>query len=125
MLASTVQFSTYDQTPVTRPRRPHNPAGRGGTRNRPALPEATVARSLRTQQRAYEPATRSPLAFPAHPKTGRTSSDYQAPAELVSVPPSSTAPDTSSHPVMGDRHGPSTALDHQTASGGQCSLERR
>ena len=37
MLASTVQFSTYDQTPVTRPRRTHHPAGRGGTGYRPAL----------------------------------------------------------------------------------------
>ena len=65
MLASTVQFSTYDQTPVTRPRQ---------TR---ALPQETRryemqtgpdtratsttgdppdrVRSLRTQQRAYEP----------------------------------------------------------------------
>jgi hypothetical protein len=73
MLASTVQFSTYDQTPVTRPRRPHNPAGRGGTRNRPALPEATVARSLRTQQRAYEPDPSPPHAF--HTPKGRTSGD--------------------------------------------------
>src|SRR3954449_4312410 len=39
MLASTVQFSTYDQTPATRPRRTHNPARRGGTRCRPALHE--------------------------------------------------------------------------------------
>src|SRR4051812_38641323 len=39
MLASTVQFSTYNQTPATRPRRTHNPARRGGTRCRPALHE--------------------------------------------------------------------------------------
>ena len=36
----------------------------------------------------------------------------QRPAELVSVPPSSTTPDTRGHPVMGDRHGPGAALDH-------------
>jgi hypothetical protein len=29
------------------------------------------------------------------------------------------------HPVVGDRHGPSTALDHHNQCGGQCSLERR
>jgi hypothetical protein len=61
MLASTVQFSTYDQSPSTRPRQtPTTPRGAGryemqknpdGDR-RPGFPDA---RSLRTQQRAYEP----------------------------------------------------------------------
>jgi hypothetical protein len=40
MLASTVQFSTYDQTPPTRPRQTrHSHRRPGGTRNRKALPE--------------------------------------------------------------------------------------
>ena len=60
MLASTVQFSTYDQTPPTRPRQTHRTPHRdgGGTRHRTALQRSTApvprtARSLRTQQRAY------------------------------------------------------------------------
>ena len=57
MLASTVQFSTYDQTPPTRPRRTRAPPqGRhGGTRTGGPCRRKTVTRSLRTQQRAYEP----------------------------------------------------------------------
>ena len=61
MLASTVQFSTYNQTPVTRPHQTRTPHGEhSGMRYRPALPEKKrpsprrgTARSLRTQQRAY------------------------------------------------------------------------
>src|SRR5215211_747105 len=37
MLASTVQFSTYDQTPATRPHQPGPPRGHSGMRCRPAL----------------------------------------------------------------------------------------
>lgn len=54
MLASTVQFSTYDQTPPNRPRRPTPSAETWRYKNRRALTrDETVARSLRTQQRAY------------------------------------------------------------------------
>ena len=57
MLASTVQFSTYDQTPPTRPRQTRPSHGRsGGTRTGEPCQRSTVARSLRTQQRAYDPA---------------------------------------------------------------------
>ena len=67
MLASTVQFSTYDQPPVTRPRQtPTPPQGARRYDRRTALTQEDVparfpgrARSLRTQQRAYDrfPAT--------------------------------------------------------------------
>src|SRR3954451_20792110 len=69
MLASTVQFSTYDQTPVTRPHQTSTPHGEhSGMRCRPALQRSTAsvtrgARSLRTQQRAYEPDPHPPRAF--------------------------------------------------------------
>jgi hypothetical protein len=61
MLASTVQFSTYDQTPPTCPRRTrHTHRRHSGTRTRwpcqrSQHPVPRVARSLRTQQRAYGP----------------------------------------------------------------------
>ena len=56
MLASTVQFSTYDQSLPNRPRRTRDlPQETRRYENRRALTEITVARSLRTQQRAYEP----------------------------------------------------------------------
>ena len=69
MLASTVQFSTNNQTPTPTPRQPaHSPKeatavrGQTGPEPRPTAhppgdntPPTTMARSLRTQQRAYEP----------------------------------------------------------------------
>jgi hypothetical protein len=67
MLASTVQFSTYDQTPVTRPhqtpdlpretRRYEMQTGPDGEETNPGRTRA--ARSLRTQQRAYDPVPRA------------------------------------------------------------------
>ena len=59
MLASTVQFSTYDQTLPIRPRRTRDlPQETRRYENRRALyevghPVARMVRSLRTQQRAY------------------------------------------------------------------------
>jgi len=79
MLASTVQFSTYDQTPPPRPRQtPDSPQGtrRYEKQDGPDT-RATVARSLRTQQRAYEPDHPMSTTFPTRPKTGRTSSDHR------------------------------------------------
>ena len=64
MLASTVQFSTYDQTPVTRPHQTHDLPQetqryemQTGPDMRRTIPTRFPgrARSLRTQQRAYEP----------------------------------------------------------------------
>ena len=60
MLASTVQFSTYDQSLPDRPRRPRGlPREARRYENRRAPTEFTVARSLRTQQRAYAPVPRT------------------------------------------------------------------
>src|SRR5829696_1216813 len=61
MLASTVQFSTYDQTPATRPHQPATPTGTTAVCDADRPCKTTVTRSLRTQQRAYEPAP------PGHP----------------------------------------------------------
>ena len=75
MLASTVQFSTYDQTPVTRPRRTRIPPGDSGGTRTEALTRETAhprfpgeVRSLRTQQRAYDRST--PGHHVPHPPRG-------------------------------------------------------
>jgi hypothetical protein len=87
--------------------------------------EETVARSLRTQQRAYDryptPGLRS-----THPPEGM---QYWEPATRAGrTGQCSTLEHRPGHqqpPGMRNRHGPSTALDHQHEAGGQCSLERR
>ena len=126
MLASTVQFSTYNQTPPIRPRRTREPPQ--GTRRyekqegpdtKQRLPAPSGPNSVPTTSHPI------PTTFPARPRTGRTSGDYQAPAELVSVPPSSTTPHARRHPDTGTDHGVGAALHHPNASGGECSLERR
>ena len=76
MLASTVQFSTYDQTPPTRPRQtPRPPQGQqryekqdGPDTRNAHTPRPGPARSLRTQQRAYEPAHPRPPRSTPPPK---------------------------------------------------------
>jgi hypothetical protein len=132
MLASTVQFSTNNQTPPPAPARPHTTHA-GGTRTRrprtrqptpaphprhTAKPEGITARSLRTQQRAYNPDTATtPIHTP--PQERSTGSRPQPAAELVSVPPSSTTPDTPRPPGRGEPsrpgHGSGTAT--QRANG--------
>jgi hypothetical protein len=70
MLASTVQFSTYDQTP-TRLHRQTRTSPREQRRydRRSALTtDETVARSLRTQQRAYDPTPTIRTPVHAHPR---------------------------------------------------------
>src|SRR6476661_589819 len=74
MLASTVQFSTYNQTPATRPHRTQ-PTPRGhwryemqtGPDREETTPRFPGARSLRTQQRAYDRPTPT-TPFPTHPE---------------------------------------------------------
>ena len=143
MLASTVQFSTYDQTPITRPRQTHHRSNRATPRGRwwyemqtgpdtkqqthpdHRVPRRTgMVRSLRTQQRAYDPA---PSTTPVHtpPKERRTGSRQQPAAELVSVPPSSTTPDACSPSRLTGHRDLGAALDHSPEVSGQCSLERR
>ena len=120
MLASTVQFSTYDQTPPTRPRqtRRHPRRGDGGTRNRTALTEKQLTRLPRTSPLPQDPTACLRPVTPHHPvprpprRTGRTGSAATRPAELVSVPPSSSTPDTRGPSRLRHRHGLGTALDH-------------
>src|SRR5688572_10316906 len=135
MLASTVQFSTYDQTPITRPRQTHHrsseqPHGAdGGTRCRPALTRGALTRfpgrvrSLRTQQRAYDPA---PPPTPDHtpPRGRRTGSRQQPAAELVSVPPSSTTPDACSPSRLTGHRGLGAALHHIHEECGEVLLRK-
>ena len=83
MLASTVQFSTYDQTPVTRPHPTRDPHGdNGGMRCRPALTRDTRLPALsgpnsvptnRTRPRHPVPhATRGDAVLGAAAAAGRT-----------------------------------------------------
>jgi hypothetical protein len=119
MLASTVQFSTYDQTPATRP---HQPPGshrsHSGMRCRPAL-----QRRRQTPGTNPEPALSGPNSVPTTPSRERLRSTHtrrhavlgagsRPAAELVSVPPSSTTPGTCSHPRPDDRRVLGAALDH-------------
>jgi hypothetical protein len=130
MLASTVQFSTTNRPPPghapPNPTDPHpeadddewyeDPNG-PDRRNHPHPADETSVhprgvRSLRTQQRAYDrctPATPVPTA-PEGPAVLEAAA--MLPAELVSVPPSSTAPNTRGPPQPENHHGPSTVLDH-------------
>ena len=62
MLASTVQFSTYNQKPATRPHQTHAlpqetqryEIQTGPAEKKQTHPHPGAARSLRTQQRAYD-----------------------------------------------------------------------
>jgi hypothetical protein len=112
MLASTVQFSTYDRPPPrTAPPDPHpRPDAAVRDRDGPARDNRPPARSLRTQQRAHDPA---PPPTPVHaPRRGcSTESRRQPAAELVSVPPSSTSQAPGTPPPAGTHHRPGMALD--------------
>ena len=108
MLASTVQFSKYGKSPHNPSRQPRQP---GRYEKHEALPEETVARSLRTQQRAYDPVpTTDPVPHP--PKEAVLGTRHEPVAELVSVPPSSSVTNTRDPPKMRNLLGPRTALDH-------------
>jgi hypothetical protein len=125
MLASTVQFSNNNPPPShhdpTRPR-PSTTNGRSiersGIRNGPDREKSPTpqprqspssrqitgwARSLRTQQRAYDhPTVPDPAPHPP-PEEGRVvlGAGQRPAAELVSVPPSSTTPHTRRPPTTG------------------------
>ena len=82
--------------------------------DRPCL-ELTVARSLRTQQRAYDPTSPHHPGPHGPPKgTAVLGAAAKLPAELVSVPPSSTTPTTRGPPESGNHHVLGAALDHHT-----------
>ena len=134
MLASTVQFSTYDQTPPTRPRQTHalpqeaqryekqeGPDTRSnGPPGSPGGSAPSGPNSVPTTR------TRRPGSGPRTPRRAcSTGSPRRGPAELVSVPPSSTTPGACGPPQLAGHRDRGAALDHQHEAGGQCSLERR
>ena len=122
MLASTVQFSTYDQTPATRPHQPAPPTGSTAVcdadrpcreeRPPPVLPPGG-ARSLRTQQRAYD-RTPHPDSGPRTPPRERAvlgARDASRPnwsAFHPRAPPQTLC----GHPELDDRRGLGAALHH-------------
>ena len=81
------------------------------------LPQDPTA-CLRTRPRIQTPVH-------AHPKACSTGSPRRGPAELVSVPPSSTTPDACGPSRLTGHRDPGAALDHSHEESGQCSLERR
>ena len=119
-------------TAHTPPPDPHPPQGRrryekqdGPDRDNSHAPTG-AARSLRTQQRAYEPAhPRRPRS--THPRRGRRTGSRQQPAGRTGQ--RSTLEHHPRHPPAtrdwATDHGLGAALDHQHEAGGQCSLERR
>src|SRR5437879_2361916 len=116
MLASTVQFSTTNQPPPTPPPPDTHP---------PTAQAGTTTTETHARGNAPEP-PRSTLS-PAPEGTSspsRTSSDHRSPAELVSVPPSSTTPHTRRPPKMRTDPGAGAALDRQTTSAGQLLLRK-
>ncbi len=69
MLASTVQFSTTNQTPVTRPHQTPTARTRTQRYEEQTGPDTKKRfHSLRTQQRAYEPDHRTPSSGPHTPQ---------------------------------------------------------
>src|SRR6476620_2286662 len=135
MLASTVQFSTYDQPPTTLHRQTHTPTGMRRYARRPALTEGRPAHDIAapgspdgplpqdpTARLRTEPHGQTPLH--AHPQACSTRSPRRGPAELVSVPPSSTTPDTRDPSRLTGRHGLGAALHHQPTAGGEVLLRK-
>src|SRR3954452_18999107 len=99
MLASTVQFSTSNQPPATRPHQTRTPHGEhDGMRCRPALTEATTTRGQPPGPVPSGPNSVPTATHPRDPFPRATRGDavlgagQEPAAELVSVPPSSTTP---------------------------------
>jgi hypothetical protein len=135
MLASTVQFSTYDQTPATRPHRTRalpqktqryemqtGPAEINAPPGHPGRPAPSGPNSVPTNH----PPGSTPLHTPCvRRRAGRTGSRPRPAAELVSVPPSSTTQATRGPSRTEEPSRPGAALHHPPTVSGQCSLERR
>jgi hypothetical protein len=105
MLASTVQFSTYDQSPTTSHRQTHTPTGaqrydrRSAPNRRSTLPQVPPGQGPLPQDPTAclrtDPTPEPPSTHPrSEDRARRTRSPQREPAELVSVPPSSTTPGT-------------------------------
>ena len=134
MLASTVQFSTYDQPPVTRPHQPrptHEWRRRyemqTGPEQKQRFPAPSGPNSV--------PTTTTP-APPRSPHRTRTPRRRHAHDAVLGAAPG-CRPNWSAfhprapphtlreHPRLDARPGAGAALDHHNQCGGQCSLERR
>src|SRR3954447_2195157 len=127
MLASTVQFSTYGQSPHIPHRQTPTNAGRYDEHEalqRKQSPVPSGPNSVPTTSPPTHPRSR-PSPTQTRDQQAVLASKHKDSAELVSVPPSSSATNTRTHPELGELHGPRTALDHHHDGGGQCSLERR
>src|SRR4051794_14626598 len=104
MLASTVQFSTYNQTPVTRPHQTHAHPQETQRYEEQTGPEQDRDHPHRDGPLSQDPTaclrTRpSPAPRVPHPE-GPYYQQQTMPAELVSVPPSSTTPQACSPPRL-------------------------
>src|SRR4051794_21896008 len=132
MRASTVQFSTNNQPPPQPPRQTpptgeRYEIGAIPEREATARPAQRAARSLRTQQRAYDhhPAPPTPLHPPRRSGHAVLGAGTRPAAELVSVPPSSTTPHTRPAPADGHRiHDVGAALHRRTGSAGDVLLRK-
>src|SRR3954453_18897693 len=92
LLDARVHCAVLKVREVAPPPPPPDPGHPGGTTGMKPSTEETVARSLRTQQRAYDhPTPSDPVP---DPRRGRTRHQTQPAAELVSVPPSSSTTNT-------------------------------
>src|SRR4051812_45885214 len=140
-----VHCAVLNQQPATTPHRPHP--------TRPPPPGGQTSRRCETRDGPDEetsppggrlaptpptgsappgpnsvPTNPPPAARPPHPAPEGTTAvlaNRPRPAsELVSVPPSSTTPDTRGHPSMGDRPGLGAALHHQHTAGGDVLLRK-
>ena len=70
------------------------------------------ARSLRTQQRAYEPDHPTPTTFHARPKTSRTSGDHRGRPNWSAFHPRAPPQTLRGPPRLEDRPGLGAALHH-------------
>src|SRR5690348_5258358 len=100
MLASTVQFSTYNQTPARLSRQTcPTPQGEQRYDRRSALKRRNGRPLSQDPTACLQPAhSRHPVPHPS--EDGPYLGQQQLPAELVSVPPSSTTPGACSPPRL-------------------------
>ena len=100
MLASTVEFSTTNPRPPAQPHQPTHPCDglrsrRPGQRRTPDPHRVPpTGRPVPSGPNSVPTTDPTPHHVPRSDKKSRTSSGTIVPAELVSVPPSSTTPDT-------------------------------
>jgi hypothetical protein len=103
------------------PPAPDNP---GGTTPERSLTRRNSRPFPQDPTACLRPAPRAPPRSPPRQKRSRTSSDTRSPAELVSVPPSSSVTNTRASP-NGNASRSVHGSGPPSVDGGQCSLERR